>query len=88
MGTLENLEHLFLAKCAITDAGLKSVTRYPRLRSMNLYGTSITSAGLECLSELRELRTLLITDLKLSSAAVDALKSRLPQLTVSDFTPV
>ncbi len=88
MGPLENLEHLFLAKCAITDVGLKSVARYPRLRAINLYGTSITSAGLEFLAELRELRTLLITDLKLSPAAVDALKSRLPQLTVSDYTPV
>lgn len=88
LGTLENLEHLFLAKCTITDAGLKSLARYPRLRAINLYGTSITSAGLEYLEELRELRTLLITDLKLSSAAVESLKSRLPQLTVSDFTPV
>ena len=88
LGTLENLEGLFLAKCAITDVGLKSVARYPRLRAINLYGTSITSAGLEFLAELRELRTLLITDLKLSPAAVEALKSRLPQLTVSDFTPV
>ncbi len=88
MGTLENLEGLFLAKCAITDVGLKSVARYPRLRAINLVGTSITSAGLEFLAELRELRTLLITDLKLSPAAVEALKSRLPQLTVSDFTPV
>jgi hypothetical protein len=88
MGPLENLERLFLAKCAITDVGLKSVARYPRLRSINLYGTSITSAGLEVLAELRELRTLLITDLKLSPAAVESLKSRLPQLTVSDYTPV
>ncbi len=88
MGTLENLEHLFLAKCSITDAGLKSLARYPRLRAINLVGTSITSAGLECLAELRELRTLLITDLKLNSAAVEALKGHLPQLTVSDFTPV
>ena len=88
IGTLENLEHLFLAKCAITDVGLKSVARFPRLRAINLYGTSITSAGLEVLADLRELRTLLITDLKLSPAAVDALKSRLPHLTVSDFTAV
>ena len=88
MGMLENLEHLFLAKCAITDVGLKSVARYPRLRAINLYGTSITSAGLEVLAELRELHTLLITDLKLSPAAVEALKSRLPQLTISDYTPV
>ena len=87
MGTLENLESLFLAKCAITDVGLKSVARHSRLRAINLVGTKITSAGLVCLAELRELRTLLITDMKLSPAAVEALKSRLPQLTVSDFTP-
>ncbi len=88
MGTLENLEHLFLAKCAVTDVGLKSVARYPRLQALNLVGTKITSAGLEFLAELRELRTLLITDLKLSPAAVETLKSRLPELSVSDYTPV
>jgi|GEM_PF-7950 len=87
MGTMENLERLFLAKCGITDIGMKSIARFPRLRALNLYGTKITSAGLECLFELRELRTLLITDVKLSSAVVEALKSRLPHLTVSDFTP-
>lgn len=87
MGTMENLERLFLAKCGITDIGMKSIARFPRLRALNLYGTKITSAGLECLFELRELRTLLITDVKLSSTVVEALKSRLPHLTVSDFTP-
>ena len=84
MGMLENLEHSFLAKRAITDVGLKSAARYTRRRAISIYGTSITSAGLEVLADLRELRTLLITDLKLSPAAVEWLKSRLPQLTVSD----
>lgn len=84
---LESLERLFLAKCDITDVGLMSVARHPRLKSLNLYGTKITGAGLASLADLRELRTLLITDLKLSPASVEALKSRLPRLTVSDFVP-
>ncbi|MFM2094759.1 MAG: hypothetical protein RIS70_1883 [Planctomycetota bacterium] len=87
-GSLDNLERLFLAKCDITDAGLASISRFPRLQALNLVGTKITSAGLAHLAELRDLRSLLITDLKLSPAAVEQLKGRLPQLTVSDFTPV
>jgi len=88
LGSLDNLERLFLAKCDITDAGLKSVARFSRLQTLNLVGTRITSEGLQHLAALTELRSLLITDLKLSAAAVDQLKSRLPQLTVTDYTPV
>lgn len=88
LGSLENLERLFLAKCDITDAGLKSISRFSRLHTLNLVGTRITSDGLQHLAALRELRSLLITDLKLSPSAVDQLKSHLPQLTVTDYTPV
>ena len=40
------------------------------------------------LMDLEELRLLMITDVKLSPTVVDRLKSKLPQLTVTDFTPV
>ncbi len=81
------LERLYLAKCAVTDAGLAHVAGLSRLQAINIYGTQITSAGLEHLMGLEELRLLMITDLKLKPAIVDKLKSKLPSLTVTDFTP-
>jgi hypothetical protein len=63
------------------------VARLPRLRAINLYGTKMTSAGLQHLEGLEELRLLSVTDVKLKPAMVDQLKQKLPQLTVSDYTP-
>ena len=85
---LPKLEELYLAKCAITDAGLAHVAELGQLRAINLYGTQITSAGLQHLMKLSQLRSLLITDVKLAPAAVNQLKSTLPHLIVTDFTPV
>ncbi|MEO2035549.1 MAG: DUF1501 domain-containing protein [Planctomycetaceae bacterium] len=81
------LEELYLAKCTITDAGLAHIAGLTRLRTINLYGTQITTAGLQHLMRLTHLRSLLITDVKLDPAAVNKLKSTLPRLTVTDFTP-
>jgi hypothetical protein len=84
---LPQLQRLYLAKCAVTDAGLKHVAGLARLQAINIYGTQITSAGLEHLMGLEQLRLLMITDLKLKPSVVDKLKSKLPRLTVTDFTP-
>ena len=85
---LTNLERLFLAKCDVSDLGLSHVAHLSRLRAINLYGTKLTSAGLQHLAQLNDLRLLSVTDIKLSPAAVEQLKQKLPQLTVTDFTPV
>ena len=84
---LTQLQELYLARCAVTDAGLQHIAGLTRLRALNLYGTQMTTAGVEHLMKLSALRSLLITDVKLDPAAVDRLKSALPGLTVSDFTP-
>ena len=84
---LSGLEELYLAKCTVTDAGLAHIAGLTQLRTVNLYGTQITTAGLQHLMRLTHLRSLLITDVKLDPAAVNKLKSTLPRLTVTDFTP-
>lgn len=87
LGPQPALERLYLAKCPITDEGLNSLGQFPRLQQLNLVGTRVTSAGLESLAPLQNLRHLLITDLKLAAAAVDRLKSQIPGLIVTDYTP-
>ena len=56
---LENLEALELSGCrGVTDRGLRHLASFPRLRRLNLSGTSITDAGLAALRELPALRVL------------------------------
>jgi hypothetical protein len=88
IGKLANLERLYLAKCEVSDAGLAHIASLRQLRAINLYGTKLTSAGLEHLARLEALRLLSVTDVKLSPDVVDQLKQKLPQLTVTDYTPV
>jgi hypothetical protein len=83
-----SLQRLFLAKCDVGDSAMQHVSRLNKLESLNIYGTKITSAALAHLASLEKLRILYITDIKLEAAAVDRLKQKLPQLTVTDYTPV
>ena len=80
----KNLKRLFIAKCAVGDAGLAHVKGLKNLRALNIYGMQITSAVLEHLMGLEDLRILYITDLKLNAAAVNRLKQTLPILKVTD----
>jgi len=82
------LERLFLAKCEVGDAAMQHVSRLEKLESLNLYGTRITTAALDQLGQLKKLRVLYITDVKLQAAAVDRLQQQLPQLKITDYTPV
>ncbi len=47
----------------LSDAGLKELARFTRLRALNLSRTKVTDAGLEALSRLRGLQVLHLNDL-------------------------
>ncbi|MEO6244471.1 MAG: c-type cytochrome domain-containing protein [Opitutaceae bacterium] len=51
-----------LARTRITDAALKSVARWPNLRSLDLTQTAITSAGLSEITGITKLASLNLTD--------------------------
>ena len=54
----DNVAHLDLGRTAITDAGLKTIGKLPRLVQLDLRQTKVTDAGLEPLTTLKNLRTL------------------------------
>ena len=79
----DRLKGIYLAKCAVTDAGLAHLAKLTRIESVNLYGTSVTDAGLKHLYGMKKMRDLYLTDLKLSESAIDKLKAALPRVTVA-----
>jgi Planctomycete cytochrome C/Leucine rich repeat len=77
----DNVAQLDLGRTAITDAGLQTVAKLPRLAQLDLRQTKITDAGLESLTGLKHLQTLnlvgtAVTDAGLKQlAAIKSLKS-------------
>jgi hypothetical protein len=68
-----------LARTRITDAGLKSLARFPNLRALDLTRTAISSAGLAPLASLGNLESLNLTDTAIDDDGVARLKA-LPAL--------
>ena len=80
---MKRLKGLYLAKCAVTDAGLAHLAGLREIESLNLYGTGVTDAGLPHLYGMKRMRDLYLTDLKLSEEAITKLKAELPRVTVA-----
>ena len=77
----DNVAQLDLGRTAITDAGVKTIAKLPRLAQLDLRQTKITDAGLEPLTALKNLQTLnlvstAVTDAGLKQlAAIKSLKT-------------
>lgn len=69
-----------LARTAITDAGLKTLARFPNLRRLDLSRTAITAAGVNALRPLAKLEALNLTDTRVDETAAAELRV-LPALT-------
>ena len=71
---VSRLEHVSALKLGgsrgMTDAGMRHLARLPRLRYLDLSGTSITDAGLAVLQELPELETVSLSWTSITDAGV------------------
>lgn len=66
-----------LSRTKITDAGLKSLTAFTNMQTLDLSHTAITTAGLAALTPLKTLRKLNLTGTALDASAVARLRARL-----------
>ena len=71
---VSRIEHITALKLggsrSVTDAGVRHLSRLPRLRYLDLSGTSITDHGLEVLRALPELETVSLAWTKVTDAGV------------------
>lgn len=69
----ENIAQLDLGRTAITDAGLKTVAKLPRLAQLDLRQTKVTDAGLEPLTALKNLQILNLYGTEITDAGLKQL---------------
>jgi len=69
----------------IDDEACKKISAYlPRLRNLNLYGTSVSDKGLTYLLDLQELRTLHLFDTKVSWNAANKFRAKMQSISGND----
>jgi hypothetical protein len=71
----DQIAQLDLARTAITDAGLKTLSQLPRLASLDLRQTKVSDAGLLHLASSAQLRTLNLYGTQVSDAGLKHLHS-------------
>lgn len=76
-----NLENLW----DITDESLEVVAGFPKLKTLNVGGTSVSDEGLPKLYGLKELRTLNLSGSEVSKAGYEALQQNMPWVTKIEF---
>ena len=54
----DNIAQLDLGRTAVTDAGMATIAKLPRLARLDLRGTKVTDTGLESLTKLTKLQSL------------------------------
>eukprot|EP00048_Salpingoeca_helianthica_P014695 m.223052 g.223052 ORF g.223052 m.223052 type:complete len:180 (+) comp16167_c0_seq1:352-891(+) len=78
---LKHLHTLLLRNCkSITDVGLKTIsTGAPKLKLLNVSGTSVTEKGVQYLSSLPSLQELHLVDTPAARADLTTLKALVPR---------
>jgi Leucine-rich repeat (LRR) protein len=79
----KSLTHLHLEKTKVTDDGLKQLKGLENLEYLNLYGTEVTDAGLKHLEGLKKLRKIYLWQTQVTDAGVAALKTSIPEITIT-----
>ncbi|MCS7306822.1 MAG: hypothetical protein NZ602_17150 [Thermoguttaceae bacterium] len=82
LGSLTELEWLWLADTNVTDAELANLTPLRMLRRLSLANTRISDEGLKHLSKLTSLRHLDVKSTKVTDAGLKGLQELLPDLQI------
>ena len=83
LGELPGVTELRVSRNQITDRGLATLARLPKLASLNLYGnTGVTDAGVETLGRIATLRQVYLWQTGVTSGGVARLRSARPDLAV------
>ncbi len=79
---LTNLKGLGLSNTQVTDTGLAHLTGLTNLQVLDLDNTQVTDAGLAHLAGLTNLQNLWLGNTQVTDAGVEALRKKLPKLTI------
>ena len=83
LGELGAVTELRLSRNRITDRGLSTIARLPKLTSLNLYGnTGVTDAGVEALGRIATLRQVYLWQTGVTPAGAARLHAARPDLAV------
>jgi mono/diheme cytochrome c family protein len=83
LGDLAAVTQLRLGRNRITDRGLATLARLPKLESLNLYGNAgVTDAGVEALGRIATLRQVYLWQTGVTGAGVAKLHAARPDLAV------
>lgn len=83
LGELGAVTELRLSRNKITDRGVNALARFPKLRSLNLYGNiGVTDAAVEALGRIATLRQVYLWQTGVTSAGVAKLRTARPDLAV------
>ncbi|MEO8464781.1 MAG: c-type cytochrome domain-containing protein [Gammaproteobacteria bacterium] len=83
LGDLAGLSELRLSRNQITDRGLATLVRLPKLASLNLYGNAgVTDAGIDALGRIAALRQVYLWQTGVTAAGVAKLRAARPDVAV------
>lgn len=82
IGTLTNLQRLYLQHTSLEGTGLSFLTELDQLEYLNLFGTEIDDSALDHLTEIENLQTVYLRQTKVSTEGVEKLREQRPDLSV------
>ncbi len=82
IGTLTNLQRLYLQHTSLEGTGLSFLTKLDQLEYLNLFGTEIDDSALDHLTEIESLQTVYLWQTKVSTEGVETLREQCPDLSV------
>jgi len=87
VGTMPELQRLYLQNTDVEGTGLSSLVGLDRLEYLNLFGTKVDDSVLDALAEIESLQTVYLWETEVSDQGVRELREHRPDLTVEFGDP-